>query len=74
MKRQSWEYKGCKIHPFHQDIPKYFGNANYPKNPTQYRTHFWMVIFPDNTYCYCGDKAETRKYIDVTGYRRGVNE
>jgi len=65
MKRQPWTYRGCTITPETGDI-RYFGHRDYTPGSRLplYRTTWWKVTFPDNTWIYCGTKDDCRDYID----------
>ncbi len=72
-KRLNWEYRECKINPVHCycswgqcATPIDFGNA--------YRTRYWLINFPDDTWIHCGTKAECREYIDSDRCRRHLKE
>ena len=72
-KRKVWQYRGCTIQP-QKGSPKYFGCANFVPDSgcTQYRTLWWKIDFPDNTWVLCGTKNDCRAYVDSQAPGRGV--
>lgn len=63
--RRVWTYRGCRVEPIIAKS-RYFGHPRFVPDSrcVQYRTKFWRVNFPDQTWTFCGTKDECRDYID----------
>lgn len=64
-KRKKWEYRGCLIEP--QTGPsRYFGHPNYTPGCrlSLYRTKWWRITFPDNTWVLSSTKEQVITYIN----------
>lgn len=64
MNRKQWTYRGCRIEPVVGES-KYFGSPTFVPDArcVQYRTRWWRIHFPDETWCDCGTKFECVDYV-----------
>lgn len=64
--RKSWKYQNCQVDPIKENGPggRYFGNPNYPRNKTQYRTRYWKCSFMCGGFCFFGTKNEVKSFLD----------
>lgn len=61
--RKPWSYRGCQILP-EVGEPRYFGSPNWPHPNTQYKTRWWKIVFPDQTWTLAGYISTAKDCID----------
>jgi hypothetical protein len=67
--RNLFHYKGATVWPEHSTKPVLVA-CN--KGVNRYLKDFWRIVFPNDTFCRIGTKAQARQYIDAKGHSHGV--